>query len=123
MATADRTYFDRIAPVGVEFPEACPARTFLLEASEIRIGRGSPTRQPPLEIDLARAPEDPGISRLHAVLVRSPDGTYALMDVGSTKGTTLNDDQDPLPVNVLTRLRDGDRIHIGAWTTITLRAM
>jgi pSer/pThr/pTyr-binding forkhead associated (FHA) protein len=43
-----------------------------------------------------------------------------VIDVGSTNGTTLNDSPEPLPPNEPTLLADGDRIHVGAWTTILI---
>ena len=65
--------------------------------------------------------EDPGISHFHALLVRSSDGSFAIVDAGSTNGTTLNDDVTPLAPDVSIPLGDGDRVHLGAWTTITIR--
>jgi hypothetical protein len=120
IVTADRAYFDRMAPDGVAFPVHCPARTFLLGGGEIRIGRHSSSRGIQPEVDLSGAPEDGAISHLHCLLIEQPDGAFSLVDPGSTNGTTLNDDETPLPANVATALADGDRIHIGAWTTITL---
>ncbi len=72
------------------------------------------------EIDLGAPPEDPGVSHLHAVLLAQPDGTWNLVDPGSTNGTTVNGGSEPIPVNVPKPMADGDRIHVGAWTTITL---
>jgi hypothetical protein len=37
-------------------------------------------------------------------------------------GTTLNDDPTPVGTEAPVSLADGDRIRLGAWTTITLRA-
>jgi pSer/pThr/pTyr-binding forkhead associated (FHA) protein len=92
----------------------------------MRIGRRSPSGNRPPEIDLSSAqpsaPEDPGISRTHALLMRSAEGGYTLMDVGSTNGTTLNESDTPIAPNVPIPLADGDRIHLGAWTTLTVRA-
>jgi hypothetical protein len=121
-ATADRDYFDRVAPTGVTFPPHCPSRTFTLTAAETRIGRRSGTRGIDPEIDLSGAPEDSAISHLHALLLRQADGSYALVDPGSTNGTTVNDDTTPVAPNVAVPLADGDRIHLGAWTTLTLHA-
>jgi hypothetical protein len=118
--TADRVYFDRMAPEGVAFPLHCPPRSFLLGGGEIRIGRHSSSRGIQPEVDLSGAPEDSAISHLHCLLIEQPDGTYSLVDPGSTNGTTLNDDETPLAANVATAVADGDRIHLGAWTTITL---
>jgi pSer/pThr/pTyr-binding forkhead associated (FHA) protein len=70
---------------------------------------------------LAGAPADPGISRLHAVLERRADGSYAVRDLGSTNGTAVNDDPSPVGREVAVPLKAGDRIRLGAWTTITLR--
>ena len=64
---------------------------------------------------------DPGVSHLHAVLLLQPDGNWAVVDPGSTNGTTLNDDPEPVKTDVPIPVRDGDRIHVGAWTTITVR--
>uniref|UniRef100_UPI0036F1EE15 FHA domain-containing protein n=1 Tax=Fodinicola feengrottensis TaxID=435914 RepID=UPI0036F1EE15 len=46
---------------------------------------------------------------------------WAVVDVGSANGTTLNDDPTALSPNVPRPVAAGDRIHVGAWTTITLR--
>jgi hypothetical protein len=34
----------------------------------------------------------------------------------------LNDDTEPIAPDVPVRLAPGDRVHLGAWTTITLTA-
>jgi hypothetical protein len=122
IVTADRDYFDRVAPEGVNFPPHCPQRTFVVGGDEVRIGRRSASRGIQPEIDLCGAPEDTAISHLHALLVRQLDGSYSLVDPGSTNGTTVNDDETPIAANVPIPLADGDRIHIGAWTTIRLHA-
>jgi hypothetical protein len=122
VAVADRGYFDRVAPEGVNFPLHCPPRTFLLAGDQIRIGRRSDSRGIQPEVDLTGAPEDSAISHLHCILIEQPDGAYALVDPGSTNGTTLNEDDTPLVANSPVALVDGDQVHIGAWTTITVRA-
>jgi hypothetical protein len=123
VATADRDYFERVAPEGVTFPPHCPDRSFAVVGPQVRIGRRSPSRGVAPEIDLSGAPEDPAISHLHALLLRQADGTYSVVDPGSTNGTTLNSGADPIEVNVAVPVKDGDRIHIGAWTTLTLHAL
>ncbi len=122
VATADRGYFDRLAPTDLEFPADNVERRFPLNGAEVRIGRsrGRPPDQA-LEINLAGAGEDPAVSHLHAVLERQDDGSYTLRDLGSSNGTTINDDPTPVGVDVRAPVADGDRIHVGAWTTITLR--
>jgi len=118
---ADREYFERVATSEIDFPSHCPARRFVLDQPEIGIGRHSPTRGTRPQIDLSGAPEDPAISHLHAILLRQDDESYALMDPGSSNGTTLNDDPTPIAPNTPVPLTDGDRVHIGAWTTVTIR--
>jgi FHA domain len=123
VASADHDYFTRVAPEGVTFPPHCPDRSFAVSGVQVRIGRRSPSRGVAPEIDLSGAPEDPAISHLHALLLRQADGSYALVDPGSTNGTTVNAAPDPIEVNVAVPVKDGDRIHIGAWTTLTLRSL
>jgi pSer/pThr/pTyr-binding forkhead associated (FHA) protein len=84
----------------------------------MRIGRRSRTRGLAPEIDLTGPPADPGISRLHAVLVSAPDGGWAVLDPGSANGTLLNGIEIPIGDHI--PLRDGDRINLGAWTAITV---
>jgi hypothetical protein len=119
--TADRAYYDRLAPQGLAFPEGVAARTFLLEAARVRIGRRGTSDDTP-EIDLAGAPEDTAISHFHAELHRQPDQTYVLLDLDSTNGTTVNDDDALVPPGVPIALAEGAQVHVGAWTTITLHA-
>jgi hypothetical protein len=121
VVSADREYFERVAVEEVDFPSHCPSRKFVLDQPEINIGRRSPSRGIAPEIDLSGAPQDPAISHLHAILVRQDDGSYSLMDPGSSNGTTLNDDPAPIATNTPVQLADGDRIHLGAWTTVTIR--
>jgi FHA domain len=121
IATADREYYERVAPEGVPFPIHCPARTYLLRGDQIRVGRASNSRGIQPEIDLTGAPEDSAVSHLHCILIEQSDGSYSLVDPGSTNGTTVNDDPTPLMANIAVALADGDRIHVGAWTTITVR--
>jgi hypothetical protein len=123
VVSADRAQYERFAIAGVSFPADYSERRFPLQASEVRIGRsrGRPD-DPELQIDLGGPIEDPGISRLHAALERQKDGRWRVRDLGSTNGTTLNDDPTPVGTDTPVSLEDGDRIRLGAWTTITLRA-
>lgn len=123
VVSADRAQYERFATVGVSFPADYAERRFPLKESEVRIGRGrGHGSDPALEIDLRGPVEDPGISRLHAALERLKDGRWRVRDLGSTNGTTLNDDPTPVGTDAPVCLADGDRIRLGAWTTITLRA-
>ncbi|HUA72145.1 MAG TPA: FHA domain-containing protein [Solirubrobacteraceae bacterium] len=122
IVTADRAQFERLAVAGVSFPADYPERRFVLADGENRIGRsrGHPDEPAP-EIDLAAAPADPGVSRLHATLERRDDGAIVVRDLGSTNGTMLNDNPAPIAPREAIPLADGDRVHVGAWTTITVR--
>ncbi|MGZ4184500.1 MAG: FHA domain-containing protein [Solirubrobacteraceae bacterium] len=123
VVSADRAQFERLRPDAVVFPVDYRERRFALNGEAMRIGRRrGRADEPPLEIDLAGVPEDPGISRVHAVLERRADGGYAIRDLRSTNGTTVNDDQTALDPDTAVPLADGDRIRIGAWTTITVRS-
>jgi FHA domain len=122
IVTADRAQFDRLAVDGVSFPADYPERRFALADGETRIGRsrGHPDEQVP-EIDLAAAPADPGVSRVHAMLERRSDGTIVVRDLGSTNGTLMNDDPAPIAPQTEVPIADGDRVRVGAWTTIIVR--
>ncbi|MEO3854587.1 FHA domain-containing protein [Acrocarpospora sp. B8E8] len=123
--TADRGHYEATIAQGgpdatrVAFPPYCPERRVPLVGPEVRIGRRSQSRALFPEIDLAGPPEDPGVSHLHAVLLAQNDGTWQLVDPGSANGTLLNG--KPVEHNVLIPLDDGNRIHVGAWTSITVR--
>jgi len=56
---------------------------------------------------------DDGLSRIHAQIVRVA-GNWMLTDKGSTNGTYLNDVRVQSP----SRLKDGDRVQIGATATL-----
>jgi hypothetical protein len=118
VVTADRKQFERFAASGLSFPADQVERRILLDSDHVRIGRsrGRPGEIVP-EIDLA---DDPGVSHMHAVLERRDDGTYGIRDAGSTNGTTLNDDPSPVSADAAVPLSSGDRIRLGAWTTITV---
>ena len=68
------------------------------------------------EIDLTGTPLDPGISRLHAVVVARP-GLGWSVDPGSENGTLVNCKE--IATGAPVPLHHGDRIHLGAWTVIT----
>jgi pSer/pThr/pTyr-binding forkhead associated (FHA) protein len=121
---ADRTYYERVQAVtgpegaAVAFPSYCAERRFQLVGNQMRIGRRSVSRGLSPEIDLTGPPADPGISRLHAVLIAMPDGGWAVLDPGSANGTLVNGSE--IGVGDQVPLHDGDRINLGAWTAITV---
>lgn len=119
---ADRAYYDREHHGGpVDFPDPLPgSQTVALLGEVVRIGRRSTSRGLNPEIDLGGPPEDPAVSHRHAELRRQSDGSYALVDVGSTNGTRLNDNRDAIVPDTPVRLADGDRVYLGAWSCLTV---
>jgi pSer/pThr/pTyr-binding forkhead associated (FHA) protein len=121
---ADRDYYDRVQEVtgpqgaAVAFPGDGAGRRFQLRGSQMRIGRRSASRGLAPEIDLSGPPADPGISRLHAVLIAAPVGHWAVLDPGSANGTLVNGAE--ITTGQQVRLQHGDRINLGAWTAITV---
>jgi pSer/pThr/pTyr-binding forkhead associated (FHA) protein len=118
---ADRAQYERMAPDGLPFPVGRRPAMVALAGEEVLIGRRNEARAIDPAIDLSGALADPGVSHRHALLTRRDDGDYQLADLDSTNGTTLNEGVVALEPGRPHRLADGDRIHLGAWTTITVR--
>ncbi|MEV6773788.1 FHA domain-containing protein [Nocardia sp. NPDC051030] len=123
--TADRAHYSRmLAQKGpdaqrLEFPEYYPNRRITLRGTDILIGKHSDSQGVHPDIDLGMAPVDIAVSRTHAII--HIDGTaVTVTDLGSTNGTCLNGNPDPIRAKVAVPLHNGDRIHVGGWTTITL---
>ncbi|MGC0422816.1 FHA domain-containing protein [Embleya sp. AB8] len=119
----DHDYFLRVLEwdgpdaQNMRFPHEQEPWTLELTGESMRVGRrNSSTTSAPPEIPIG----DPGVSRRHAMLLRCGDGTWEVMDLGSANGTTINSGYDRVgrdPVH----LKDGDRVHVGAWTTLEIR--
>ncbi|WP_217566561.1 FHA domain-containing protein [Streptomyces sp. GbtcB7] len=123
----DREYFmammQRSGPeaAGLNLPAYSPEQQRPLTGNQMTIGRRRHSTGDTPDIDLSVPPEDPGVSHQHAVLVQQPDGSWAVVDQNSTNGTTVNGGEEPIQPFVPVPLQDGDRVHVGAWTTITIR--
>ncbi|MCF1646880.1 FHA domain-containing protein [Streptomyces indiaensis] len=123
----DRDYFmammQRSGPeaAGLNLPAYSPEQQRTLTGNQLTIGRRRHSTGDTPDIDLSTPPEDPGVSHQHAVLVQQPDGNWAVVDQNSTNGTTVNGSDEPIQPFVPVPLQDGDRVHVGAWTTITIR--
>ena len=121
VVTADRAYYESVYPVddqdapSIIFPVHVPERRFPLSGTEVRIGRRSVSRGINPEIDLTG---DTGVSRLHAMFLAGPDRSWSVVDLGSPNGIQVNG-RDVLPGEAVP-LGDGARIHLGAWTMITI---
>jgi len=124
LVTSDRVYYDDMRGVrnlygaDIAFPAQTAERRIPLAGKQMRIGRRSAARDVDPEIDTAGPPADPGVSRLHAVLIAAADGTWAVLDSGSANGTFLNGRK--IAKGDLVTLHEGDRINLGAWTAITV---
>ena len=101
---------DPAAPVGT------PPRTFTLFDEQTLVGR--PAAGVRTQVAVA---DDPGVSRRQLLLLRRPDGTLAARDPGSANGTLLNGAD--LTPGVDTPVADGDRLAVGAWTVLTVKAV
>jgi FHA domain len=126
VVASDREYFEDVVAAGgpdsasLTFPDYCPERRFRLAGPEMRIGRRSASQGLEPEIDLTGPPTDPGVSRMHAALIAEPDGSWTVLDPGSENGTLVNGAE--IAAGMRVPLHDGDRICLGAWTVITIRA-
>jgi FHA domain-containing protein len=123
---ADRSWYEEVRSrhgpdaETVEFPRYCPDRRFPLHGEKLTIGRRSRSRGTQPDIDLSGPPTDPGISAQQAVLIARLDGGWDIVDLESTNGTSVGDSSEPIPPGVPVPLSDGDRIRLGAWTTIII---
>jgi hypothetical protein len=123
VVNADREFHDRVlareGPDTVEFPPFFAERRIALQHDTTLIGRHNHDQGVEPEVDLGIHPVDRGVSTQHAVL-RIRDSGLTITDLGSTNGTSLNGSDDLLRKGEEIPLADGDRIHVGAWTTITI---
>ena len=123
VVAADRAFFDSNEAEGataIAFPDALAPREVPLTGDEVVIGRRSEAKGFFPGIDLSAPVADPGVSHRHAALRRQADGSWAVIDEMSTNGTWLNGAAKPLDHGVLTAVRDGDRINVGSFTSITI---
>ena len=60
------------------------------------------------------------MSHSHALLVVGPDGDWSVVDLASANGTYVNESTEPIEPHVPVPVKEGDRIHVGAWTTLTV---
>jgi FHA domain len=127
VVSADAAYHQRMQAEPdaepIAFPTYCPERRFVLDGQQVLIGRRSRSRGIEPQIDLSGPPEDPAVSHAHALFVGQPGDKWAVVDLDSANGTYVNDATDPIRANEPVSLADGDRVHVGAWTTLTLVAL
>ena len=120
---ADRHYFDRVIA-----QEASTSRSDVAAARlALERGRAARRARPSGAEARRRAPRSRGRPTTRRCrgctrcIARRADGSYAIEDVGSTNGTEVNG--RALPSHDPVTLADGDRIQLGAWTTMTVRRL
>ena len=99
-------------------PTAQPPLTLRLDQEINLIGRSSELHaiHPEIALDF-----DDAVSRRHALLIRQPDGTFVLRDIGSSNGTKLNGVE--LQPMIDTPIKEGDEFTLGHWTRIVVKAV
>jgi len=104
-------------------PSAEPPRAVVLSSRSALVGRPSASRNIHPDVDCG---EDSGVSRRHAQL--TTDGTrFFVEDLESANGTFVAAvggplPEDPVPVGPRHELEPGDRVYVGAWTRLVVRA-
>lgn len=91
-------------------------RAFPLDLDENLVGRRSTSKgiYPEIEIN------DPGVSHRHMKFIKQADGSFAVLELGSSNGTVLNGAE--LLAGVSTPVKVGDELEIGLWTTLKVVA-
>ena len=108
--------------------QPCPpvsSSTIALTANDgaHRADQPEPQLHPEIALD-----GDTGVSRRHAQLVCAADGSWTVVDLGSSNGTYVvpageapSHDVEAIPVGIPRPLADRDAIYLGAWTKLTVR--
>jgi uncharacterized Zn finger protein (UPF0148 family) len=89
-------------------------KVFPLDLNENLVGRRSASKGIYPEIVI----NDPGVSHRQLMFIKKPDGSFAVLELGSSNGTELNGAQ--LEPGVITVVKAGDELAIGMWTIIKL---
>jgi FHA domain len=97
-------------------PAHAPERIFHLDLEENTLGRQYEGNGVHPEIVV----QDPGISRRHLKFVRNAAQDFAVLELGSANGTTIN--AKALEPGVLTPVQPGDQLTLGMWTRIHVQA-
>jgi hypothetical protein len=96
-------------------PQNAPELVFPLDLEENLVGRRSDNKKIYPEVDIS----DPGVSHRHLKIIRQADGSFAVLELGSTNGTILNGVE--LKPGLLTPIAAGDELLIGSWTRLQIR--
>jgi hypothetical protein len=107
----DASLYTELAP-DVPCPVDTPAKVFHLDLDENTLGRQYEGKGIHPEIVI----HDPGISRRHLKFVRSPEGAFSVLELGSSNGTLFN--RNTLEPGVETLVKPGDELTLGMWTRV-----
>ena len=118
----DRAHWERMVGEGEPaFPTVGPTLSLELTGDRAVLGRVRTGATVDVDLALTGTAADPAVSHNQCVFER--DGqTWTVRDAGSANGTWINDATEPLAAGATHRLVDGDRILIGAWTSLTVQA-
>ncbi len=119
---ADRAHWDRMVGSGEPaFPGASPTLSLELTGDRAMLGRVRAGADPAgVDLVLTGSAADPAISH-HQCIFERDGATWTVRDAGSANGTWINDATDPLADGAAHPLAPGDRILMGAWTSLTVR--
>lgn len=112
---------ERPRPDVLDLPHDRPPTVIALQDGDVLVGRSNTAREDRPDVDLSGPLADPAVSHRHLRLHRRTDGGYEVIDLGSTNGTLLRGASRPMEPGRPVKLEDGDRLQIGAWTTLTVR--
>lgn len=104
------------ADADVPCPVGRPERIFHLDLEENLVGRQYEGKGAHPELVV----HDPGISRLHLKFLRTADGSFTVLELGSANGTTFNG--TVLEPGVITAIQPGDTLLLGMWTRLSVEA-
>ncbi len=118
---ADRAHWERMVGEGdPPFPVAVPSLSFELTGDRMVLGRVRTGAAVDVDLALTGSAADPAVSHHQCAFER--DGTtWTVSDLDSANGTWINDADEPLADGVTHRLAPGDRILMGAWTSLTVQ--
>jgi hypothetical protein len=89
-------------------------RVFPLDLDENLVGRRSQVKGVFPEIEI----NDPGVSHRHLKFIKQPDGSFSVLELGSSNGTEING--AVLEPGINTPVKDGDNLAIGIWTLLKI---
>jgi cytochrome c5 len=117
----DRAHWERMVGSGEPaFPSVGPTLNFELSGDRAVLGRVRSGAAVDVDLALTGTAADPAISHKQCVFERD-GGRWTVRDADSSNGTWINDATEPLAAGATHTLVHGDRILVGAWTSLTVQ--